>query len=89
MRLPGEAQAGNERGGEVKMRTSELAKIMVAQGRLTANEGHEIPKASVAKRRLELQRMGYIEAVGEQSRIPSGAKGLIWRLTSAGERAAY
>lgn len=39
---------------------------------------------SIAKRRLDLQRLGYVEATGRHRPAPSGCKAMVWRVTEAG-----
>jgi hypothetical protein len=45
-------------------------------------------QTSAGKRRLELQRMGLIEATDETRAAPSGSQSTVWRITHAGLDAA-
>lgn len=46
--------------------------------------GHEVPKASTTKRRLELQRMGLIEYAGRKAKCETGSTGMVWKVTDVG-----
>lgn len=47
--------------------------------------GRRIGHDSIGKRRLEVQRMGFVEKTGITAETPSGSQAMTWRITSAGK----
>ena len=44
-----------------------------------------LQQTSAGKRRLDLQRMGLVEATGERRPSPSGTPAMVWRYREAGQ----
>lgn len=47
-----------------------------------------LQQTSVGKRRLDLQRLGLVDATDDRRPTPSGALAIVWTLSTAGHRAA-
>ena len=53
-----------------------------ASSALARRVGHD----SIGKRRLEVQRLGYVERTSEKRPTETGAEAIVWAITTAGRR---